>query len=80
MRNEFDAVKFAVACKRWRNMHYLTAHDMAELNAMAASTYSFVENGDRPPTMGEFSKLCKTMGFEAAFFFKTPEKSQNARN
>jgi len=74
MRNQFDGVKFALSCKIWRNMNGLTARDMAELNAIPTSTYSFIENGDRPPTMAEFGNLCNTMQFEAAFFFKTPEK------
>jgi transcriptional regulator with XRE-family HTH domain len=57
-----------------------TGAQMAELNGMATSTYSFVENGDRTPTMAEFSHLCETMGFDAKDFFKTPEKEQHGRN
>lgn len=78
MRNQFDGLKFSLTCKIWRNMHGFTAHDMAEMNGMAASTYSFVENGDRTPTMAEFSHLCNTMTMEAKDFFKTPEKGNHA--
>ena len=77
MRNQFDGLKFAITCKIWRNMHQLTAHEMADLNGMAASTYRFVENGYITPTMAEFSHLCNTMGMEAKYFFKTPEKARN---
>jgi len=80
MRNQFDALKFSITCKVWRNMNEFTIQQMAELNGMASSTYGFVENGDRTPTMAEFSHLCDTMNFEAKDFFKTPEKSNHARN
>lgn len=77
MRNTFDAVKFAITCKIWRNMNGFTSAQMAELNGMAASTYSFVELGDRPPTIAELSHLCSTMGFEVKDFFKTPERGRH---
>jgi len=80
MRSQFDGMKFSVTVKIWRNMNGFTAAQMAELNGMAASTYSFVENGDRAPTMAEFSHLCSTMGFEAQDFFKSPERAKNGRN
>jgi transcriptional regulator with XRE-family HTH domain len=76
MRNTFDAIKFSVTCKIWRNMNAFTVADMAQMNGMATSTYSFVENGDRMPTIAEFSHLCDTMGFEAKEFFKTAEKGR----
>lgn len=77
MRSQFDAQKFSLTCKIWRNMHNLTVRDMVELCGMATSTYGFVESGDRAPTMAEFSHLCELMSFDAAFFFKTPEKGKN---
>lgn len=77
MRNQFDAMKFSVTCKVWRNMNGFTVAQMAELNGMATSTYGFVEMGDRTPTMAEFSHLCNTMGFEAKEFFKTSERGNN---
>jgi len=77
MRNQFDGLTFSVTIKIWRNMHGFTAAQMAELAGMAASTYSFVETGDRTPTMAEFSHLCALMEFEAARFFKTPERVKN---
>jgi len=77
MRNQFDAIKFSVTCKIWRNMHGFTAKEMAEMNGMATSTYSFVETGDRLPTMAEFGHLCETMSFDASTFFKTSEKHVN---
>jgi len=77
MRNQFDGLKFSITCKIWRNMNGLTAAEMAQLNGIATSTYSFIENGDRTPTMAEFSHLCNTMAFDASAFFKTPEKPHN---
>lgn len=77
MRNIFDGLKFHIACKVWRNMNGLTIRDMAELSSVAVSTYGFIETGDRPPTMAEFSHLCALMGFEAVFFFKTAERAKN---
>jgi len=78
MRNQFDGLKFSVTVKIWRNMNGFTAAQMAELNGMAASTYSFVENGDRTPTMAEFSHLCNTMGFEAKDFFSDERNGKHA--
>jgi len=80
MRNQFDALKFNMTCKIWRRMNGLTSVDMAELNAIASSTYGFIETGDRVPTMAEFSRLCQTMGFDASEFFKPEEKTKNGRN
>lgn len=74
MVNIFDSVKFAVTCKVWRNMNGFTSAQMAELNGMATSTYSFVETGDRLPTMAEFCHICDTMGFEPREFFKKAKK------
>ena len=77
MRSQFDGMKFSITCKIWRNMNGFTAYDMAQMNGMSASTYSFVENGDRTPTMAEFGHLCETMSFDANAFFKTPERAKN---
>lgn len=77
MRNTFDAVKFSVTVKVWRNMNGLTLRDMCELCGMSSSTLNFVENGERTPTMAEFSHLCDLMQFEACMFFKTSEKRSN---
>ena len=77
MNNQFDGLKFSVTCKVWRNMHNLTQAEMGELTAIATSTYSFIENGDRPPTMAEFSHLCQLMTFNAEAFFKALEKVRN---
>lgn len=77
MLNQFDATKFAIACKVWRNMHTLTNRDMAELAAIPPSTYNFIENGQRCPTMAEFSNLCQLMQFDAQFFFVAPQKAKN---
>lgn len=80
MRNQFDGLKFSVTCKVWRNMHDFTQAEMAELSHIATSTYSFIENGDRTPTMAEFSHLCQLMNFNSEAFFKTPEKGYNGTN
>jgi len=74
MKTEFDVVRFSITLKVWRNMNGFTSREVAEAAGMAASTYSFVETGDRAPTMAEFSHLCSLIGFDAATFFKTPEK------
>lgn len=60
-------------------MNGFTSVQMAELNGMASSTYSFVETGDRPPTIAEFSHLCATMGFDASDFFKSPQNGKKER-
>ena len=77
MRNEFNALKFSLTCKIWRNMNGFTQRDVSTTCNIATSTYAFIETGDRPPTMAEFSHLCNLMGFEAAEFFKSPEKTKN---
>jgi len=80
MRSQFDGLKFSITVKVWRNMNGLTLRDMCELVGMSASQLNFVENGERTPTMAEFSHLCELMQFEAHVFFKVPEKPQNGRN
>lgn len=75
MRNQFDGLRFSLTCKIWRNMNHFTIAQMAKLNGMVTTTYDFVENGGRTPTMAEFEHLCDTMGFDAKDFFKTPEKA-----
>jgi len=77
MKNQFDAVKFAITVKVWRNMNGFTLRDMCELCGMEIPTVKFVENGDRTPTMDEFSHLCDLMGIEAACFFKTAGMDKN---
>jgi len=79
MRNQFDWLKFSVTVKVWRNMNGLTLRDMCELVSMSASTLNFVENGERAPSMAEFSHLCDIMGMEAQTFFKTAEKGENGK-
>jgi transcriptional regulator with XRE-family HTH domain len=61
-------------------MNGLTQRDVAELNGFATSTYNFIENGERTPTMAEFSHLCAMMGFDAQDFFKASEKVKNGNN
>lgn len=79
MRNQFDGLKFSLTCKIWRNMNGLTQREIGELNGIATSTYSFIENGDRTPTMAEFSHLCATMGFDASDFFTSPEREKDGQ-
>jgi len=69
MQYQFNALKFSVAVKIWRNMNGLTIRDMAELNGIAPSSYGFIETGDRTPTIAEFTNLCNTIGFEPREFF-----------
>ena len=76
MKTEFDLLKFSLTLKIWRNMNGFTQRDVANAASIAPSTYSFIETGDRVPTMAEFSHLCLIIGFDASAFFKTPEKGQ----
>jgi transcriptional regulator with XRE-family HTH domain len=78
VKTQFDALKFSLTCKIWRNMNGFTQRDVSASCGIATSTYAFIETGDRPPTMAEFSHLCAIMGFEASEFFKKPETSKNA--
>jgi len=77
MRSQFDGLKFSVTVKIWRNMNGLTLRDMCELVGMSSSTLNFVENGERTPSMAEFSHLCEVMGFDASAFFTTLEKAKH---
>jgi transcriptional regulator with XRE-family HTH domain len=74
MKNQFDGLRFSITVKIWRNMNGLTIRDMAELSGMAASSYGFVETGDRTPTMAEFSHLCVVMSMDAKDFFMEVKK------
>ena len=69
MNYRFNAIKFSVAVKIWRNMNNLTIREMAELNGIAPSSYGFIESGDRTPTIAEFTNLSNTIGFEPKDFF-----------
>jgi len=77
MHNQFDGLRFCMALKVWRKMHGFSVTDIMELTAIPRSTYNFIEAGDRPPSMAEFSRLCQLMDFEAYEFFKTPETVKN---
>lgn len=68
-KNRFDAQLFRVTLKVWRKMHQLTQQDVGNLTQIATSTYSFIETGDRAPTMAEFSHLCDMMDMDAKDFF-----------
>lgn len=70
-------MRFAVTIKVWRKMHQLSASEMAILGTIATSTYSFIENGDRSPTMAEFSRLCQAMDMNASDFFTDKGKVKN---
>ncbi len=75
MKTQFDALKFSLTCKIWRNMNGFTQRDVASSANIPTSTYAFIENGDRLPTMAEFSHLCALTGFEPTEFFKRPENA-----
>ncbi len=79
MKSAFDALKFMITLKVWRNMNGLTQRDVGELTKIPTSTYAFIENGDRPPTMAEFTVLASLMSFEPCDFLKTPEKAKNGK-
>ncbi len=76
MKTQFDALKFSLTIKIWRNMNGFTQRDVAMAANIATSTYSFIETGDRLPTMAEFGHLCGIIGFDAQEFFKTPQKDK----
>lgn len=69
MTYHFNALKFALTIKIWRNMNNITSRDMAELSGIATSTYGFIETNDRTPTMAEFTSLCNIVGFQPKEFF-----------
>ena len=75
MKNEFDALKFIMALKVWRKMNGFSVTDIIDLTGIPRSTYGFIEGGDKPPDMAQFSRLCQLMDFDAQEFFKTPEKA-----
>jgi len=69
VENQFDSLRFCMALKVWRKMHGFSVTDILELTEIPRSTYNFIESGDRPPTMAEFSRLCQLMDFSASDFF-----------
>jgi len=66
----FNLDRLSDAAKIWRNMNNFTIAEMAELCGMAKSTYGFVENGDRCPTIAEFANICDVIGMPIERFFK----------
>lgn len=76
MKKTFDLLAFRTYLKVWRRMHEYSQADVAKSSFIATSTYSFVENGDRMPTMNEFCALCDLMDVEPTDFFVSKEKVQ----
>jgi len=66
----FNLMKLSVACKIWRNMNNLTGAEMAELCGVAKSTYGFIEQGDRAPSIAEFMSICDVIGFKPQEFIQ----------
>lgn len=80
LKTTFDSVTFCATLKVWRKLNGWGSGEVADLAGIARSTYSFIEQGQRPPTMAEFSHLCHLMDFDAQDFFKSREKVVNGGN
>jgi len=70
MSYQFNLDKLSVALKIWRNMNNLTQAEMCELLVIAKSTYGFIEQGERAPSIAEFMSICDTIGFKPEEFIK----------
>lgn len=66
----FNLERLSDAAKIWRNMNNFTIAEMAELCGMATSTYGFVEQAQRCPTIAEFAHICDTINMPVERFFK----------